>query len=207
MAGAALKRIIEYSVMTTIAVVRKNGVAAIAADTLTKWGTGKESADYIANNDKIVRAGDTFIGASGSATFKTIMRDYFAQSRVRPRFDTTIGIFKTWQAFHVALKERYFLVVSGDKDDALESSRFDVLLANPHGIFGVGAHRTVQEYVKFYAIGSGTDVALGAMYGVYDDPRRGAEDIARFAIEAAAEFDDATGLPAVSHAVKLKRRP
>ncbi len=80
-----------------------------------------------------------------------------------------------------------------------------MLLANPHGIFGVGAHRTVQEYVKFYAIGSGTDVALGAMYGVYSDPKRSAEDVARFAIEAAAEFDDATGLPVMSHSIKLQR--
>ena len=192
--------------MTTIAVVRKNGRAAIAADTLTKWGTGKESAAYIVNNDKIVRAGDTFVGASGSATFKTIMRDYFAQPKTKARFDSTIHIFHAWQAFHAALKERYFLVTGSDKDDSLESSRFDVLLANPHGIFGVGAHRTVQEYVKFYAIGSGTDTALGAMYGVYGDPGRSAEDIARFAIEAAAEFDDSTGLPVISHAVKLKRR-
>ena len=38
--------------MTTIAVVRKSGYAAIAADTLTKWGTGKESAAYVANNTK-----------------------------------------------------------------------------------------------------------------------------------------------------------
>ena len=191
--------------MTTIAVVKKNGRAAIAADTLTKWGTGKESAAYIANNDKIVRAGDTFIGASGSATFKTIMRDYFTQPKVKARFDSTINIFKTWQVFHTALKDQYFLVTVSDKDDSLESSRFDVLLANPSGIFGVGAHRTVQEYIKFYAIGSGTDVALGAMYGVYDDPKRSAEDIARFAIEAAAEFDDATGLPVMSYSVKLKR--
>ena len=192
--------------MTTIAVVKKNGHTAIAADTLTKWGTGKESAAYIANNNKIVAAGDTFIGASGSATFKTIMHDYFARAKTKARFGSTLEIFRTWQAFHEVLKDEYFLVTTSDKDDSLESSRFDVLLANPHGIFGVGAHRTVQEYVKFYAIGSGTDVALGAMYGVYDDPKRSAEDIARFAIEAAAEFDDATGLPVMSHSIKLKRR-
>jgi ATP-dependent HslUV protease, peptidase subunit HslV len=191
--------------MTTIAVVKKNGCTAIAADTLTKWGTGKESAAYIANNNKIVQAGDTFIGACGSATFKTILQDYFGQPRTKARFDSTIQIFRTWQKFHVTLKDEYFLVTTSDKDDSLESSRFDVLIANPHGIFGVGAHRTVQEYIKFYAIGSGTDVALGAMYGVYDDPKRSAEDIARFAIEAAAEFDDATGLPVMSHSMKLKR--
>ena len=191
--------------MTTIAVVKKNGYAAIAADTLTKWGTGKESAKYIANNDKIVRAGNSWIAGAGSATFKLIMRDYFAQRGALRRFDTTINIFKTWQAFHAVLKEKYFLLATTDKDDSLESSRFDVLLANPHGIFGVGAHRTVQEYSKFYAIGSGTDLALGAMYAIYNDPKRSAEDVARFAVEAAAEFDDSTGLPVVSHAVTLKK--
>ena len=192
--------------MTTIAVVRKNGYAAIAADTLTKWGSGKESAAYVANNTKIVRVGDGFLAGSGTATFKLIMRDYFAQRGVPARFDTTINIFKTWQALHAALKERYYLVTVGEKDDTLESSKFDVLIANPHGIFGVGAHRTVQEYRKFYAIGTGTDLALGAMYASYDNPRLSAEQLARLAITAAAEFDDATGLPAVSHAVKLKSR-
>jgi len=192
--------------VTTIAVVRKNGYAAIAADTLTKWGSGKESAAYVANNTKIVRVGDGFLAGSGTATFKLIMRDYFAQRGVPARFDTTINIFKTWQALHAALKERYYLVTVGEKDDTLESSKFDVLIANPHGIFGVGAHRTVQEYRKFYAIGTGTDLALGAMYASYDNPRLSAEQLARLAITAAAEFDDATGLPAVSHAVKLKSR-
>ncbi len=192
--------------MTTIAVVKKNGRTAIAADTLTKWGTGKESATYVSNNHKIVKAGDSFIGACGSATFKIIMQDYFSRAKTRARFGNTLEIFRTWQKFHAVLKDEYFLVAGGDKDDSLESSRFDVLIANPRGIFGVGAHRTVQEYVKFYAVGSGTDVALGAMYGVYDDPRRSAEDVARFAIEAAAEFDDATGLPVISHSVKMQHR-
>ena len=192
--------------MTTIAVVRKSGYTAIAADTLTKWGTGKESAAYVANNSKIVRVGDTFIAGSGTSTFKLILRDYFAQRGVPTRFDSAINLFKTWQAFHAALKERYFLVSVGDKDDTIESSKFDVLIANPHGIFGVGAHRTVQEYRKFYAIGTGTDLALGAMYAAYDRPGLSAEQVARLAVEAAAEFDDSTGLPVISHAVKLRRR-
>ena len=192
--------------MTTIAVVRKNGYAAIAADTLTKWGSGKESAAYVANSTKIVRVGDSYIAGSGTSTFKLILRDYFAQRGVPARFDSAINLFKTWQAFHAALKERYYLVSVGDKDDTIESSKFDVLIANPHGIFGVGAHRTVQEYRKFYAVGTGTDLALGAMYGVYDNPRLSAEQVARLAIEAAAEFDDATGLPVVSHSVKIRSK-
>lgn len=191
--------------MTTIAVVKKAGYAAIAADTLTKWGSGKESAAYVANNDKIVRTGSTFLAASGSATFKVIMRDYFGQPKSAPRFTDPLAIFRTWQKFHAVLKERYFLLAGSDKDDSLESSRFDVLLANPHGIFGIGAHRTVQEYTKFYAIGSGTDVALGALFATYDDPRHDALALARLAVQAAAEFDDATGLPVTAHRIKLAK--
>jgi ATP-dependent protease HslVU (ClpYQ) peptidase subunit len=191
--------------VTTIAVVRKGNYAAIAADTLTKWGSGKESARYVANNDKVVKVGTTYLAASGSATFKTIMRDYFSRPRARARFDDTLTIFRTWQTFHAALKRDYFLLAGADKDDSIESTRFDVLLANPHGIFGIGAHRTVQEYSKFYAIGSGTDLALGALYATYDDPGRDALALARLAVEAAAEFDDATGLPVSAERIRLAK--
>ena len=191
--------------MTTIAVVRKNGYAAIAADTMTKWGTGKETAQYIVNHGKIFRIGDTYFGATGNATFQAILRDYFARPRVYARFDTALEIFKTWQKLHAVLKRDYYLVPGHGEDDAIESSRMDVLIVNARGIFGVAAHRTVQEFSKFYAFGSGGDIAMGAMYAVYDEPQRSAEDIARLSIDAAAEFDDSTGAPVMSHAVKLRR--
>lgn len=191
--------------MTTIAVVRKNGYAAIAADTMTKWGTGKETAEYIVNHGKIFRVGDTWLGATGNATFQAILRDYFARPRVYARFDTPLEIFKTWQKLHGVLKQDYYLVAGHGEDDAIESSRMDVLIANNRGVFGVAAHRTVQEFSKFYAFGSGGDVAMGAMYVAYADPQRSAQDIARLAIEASAEFDDSTGMPVVVQTVKLRR--
>jgi len=64
--------------MTTIAVVRKNGYAAIAADTMTKWGSGKETADYIVNHDKIFQVGDSYLGVTGNATFQAILPDIVA---------------------------------------------------------------------------------------------------------------------------------
>ena len=133
------------------------------------------------------------------------MRDYFARPLVYARFDTPLEIFKTWQKLHAILKQDYYLVPGHGEDDAIESSRMDVLIANPQGIFGVAAHRTVQEFSKFYAFGSGGDVAMGVMYAIYSDPNRSAEDIARFAIDGAAEFDDSTGAPVTSYAVKLRR--
>jgi ATP-dependent protease HslVU (ClpYQ) peptidase subunit len=74
----------------------------------------------------------------------------------------------------------------------------DVLIANPHGIFGVAAHRTVQEFSKFYAYGSGSPYALGAMYAAYRAPSLDAEAVARLGVAAAAEFHDETGLPVQS---------
>ncbi|HZN25237.1 MAG TPA: hypothetical protein VFB75_13485 [Burkholderiales bacterium] len=191
--------------MTTIAVVRKNGYAAIAADTMTKWGSGKETADYIVNHDKIFRIGDSYLGVTGNATFQAILRDYFSRPRVYARFDSPVEIFKTWQKLHTVLKQDYYLVAGHGEDDAIESSRMDVLIVNARGIFGVAAHRTVQEFSKFYAFGSGGDVALGVMYAMYTHHSHSAEDVARRAIEGAAEFDDSTGAPVISYAVKLRR--
>jgi ATP-dependent protease HslVU (ClpYQ) peptidase subunit len=186
-------------------VARKNGYAAIAADTMTKWGSGKETADYIVNHGKIFRVGNTYLGVTGNATFQAILRDYFSRPRVYARFETPLEIFKTWQKLHAVLKQDYYLVAGHGEDDAIESSRMDVLILNANGIFGIAAHRTVQEFSKFYAFGSGGDIALGVMYATYPDAKRSAEDIARRAIEGAAEFDDSTGAPVTSYAVKLRR--
>jgi ATP-dependent protease HslVU (ClpYQ) peptidase subunit len=189
--------------MTTVTVVKKDGIAAIAADTLTKWGTAKESSDYIVNHPKILRVGNNYVGVTGYATFKTILRDYFDHVQEEVLLDTTSNIFRTWNRLHGILKQRYYLLPEEDKEDALESSRMDCLIANPYGIFGVAAHRTVQEFSRFYAYGSGSDYALGAMYSVYADPRLSAEQIARHGVEAAAEFDDGTGAPITSFSVPL----
>ena len=189
--------------MTTVTVVRKDGIAAIAADTLTKWGTAKESSDYIVNHPKILKIGNSYIGVTGYATFKTILRDYFDHVQEEVLLDTPSNIFRTWNRLHGILKQRYYLLAEEDKEDALESSRMDCLIANPHGIFGVAAHRTVQEFSRFYAYGSGSDYALGAMYSAYADPRLSAEQIARHGVEAAAEFDDGTAAPITSFTVPL----
>ncbi|UCD69461.1 MAG: hypothetical protein JSW48_05135 [Betaproteobacteria bacterium] len=189
--------------MTTITVVKKEGIAAIAADTLTKWGAGKESAKYIANSEKIIKIGESFIAVTGNATFKLILHDYFIEQGNDCRLSNPAEIFQTWNRLHQALKEKYFLMPEEDKEDALESTRMDVLIVNPHGIFGVSGHRTVQEFSRFYAYGSGSDYALGALWADYDRNGMPASKIAERAIEAAAEFDDGTGLPAQTFTVRL----
>lgn len=192
--------------MTTLAVVKKKGQIAIAADTLTKWGTTKESAVYVANHEKIFRVGDTYIAITGTTTFNLILRDYFGAMECPPAFDSVSSIFRAWQELHAAMKERYFLNATEDKEDDLETSRIHVLIANPHGIFGVGAHRTVQEFSRFYSYGAGSEYATGALFAAYDNPKLEAEALARLAIECAIEFDDSTGGPITSYSMKEARK-
>lgn len=190
--------------MTTVTVVKKNGRIAIAADTLTKWGGGKESADYVANHEKIIRVGDSFVAITGSATFKLILTDYFATLDAPPALDSTQEIFRVWNQMHPVLKEQYYLQTGEDKEEDLESSRMDVLIANSRGIFGVAAHRTVQEFSRFYAYGSGSPYALGAMYAAYRAPSLDADAVARLGVMAAAEFHDETGLPVQSFVIDIE---
>jgi len=190
--------------MTTVTVVKKEGRVAIAADTLTKWGCGKESADYVANHEKILQVGESYVAITGSATFKLILADYFSSLETTPQFTSAAEIFRVWNTMHGALKEQYYLQTGEDKEEDLESSRMDVLIANPRGIFGVAAHRTVQEFSRFYAYGSGSSYALGAMYAAFRAPSYDAEALARLGVAAAAEFHDETGLPIQSFSLTLQ---
>lgn len=190
--------------MTTIVAVRKNGTAAIGADTLTIWGNTKESAEHLTNCTKIVRSGENCFGLAGSSANPLVIRHWLANLEEPPILDSVDGIFDAWLDLHLQLKERYFLREFDDERDPYESSRLSLLLANPHGIFSVTTLRAVSEYKKFTALGSGCDYALGAMQAVYQDPNLSARRIAEIGIEAAAEFDDGTGLPMEVYELKLK---
>jgi ATP-dependent protease HslVU (ClpYQ) peptidase subunit len=189
--------------MSTIVVVKKSGLAAVAADSLTTTGTAKDSAEYVVNHEKVIRVGDSLLAISAPTSAKLAIQDYF---RNKPETDLTSvdSIFRTWLELHRALRDRYFMRPEEHEDDAYESTRADVLIANPAGIFGVAAHRAVQQFSKYYAYGWGSQFALGAMHALYPEPELSAEDIARGAVRAAAEFDTKTGLPVICYSLRLR---
>jgi len=189
--------------MTTIVAVKKNGSVAIAADTLTMWGSMKESAEHIVNHEKILKFQDNYLAFTGSASFKLVVEHWLNKQKRKPKFDSIENIFGSWLSFHKHLKDDYFLRPEDDDADEFETSRMNVLIANTKGIFSVGVLRTVNEYSRFTAFGSGCDFAVGAMRAIYEDETKSAEDIAKIGIEVAAEFDDGTGLPANCYTIKL----
>ena len=188
--------------MTTIVAVRKGQQACLAADTLAKYGDSRESATYIANHDKLLAVGDAWLGPAGPASSQLVLRSYFSASEARRDFSGVQGIFETVLDLQNSLKDDYFLNPKEDERDPFESSQMEMLIASPAGIFGVYPLRSVQEYTRFAAFGSGAEYALGAMYAAYDELTYPLA-IARRGVEAAAEFDDSTGLPMTSVTVDL----
>ena len=185
---------LQLTKMSTIVVVKKDGIAAIGADTQTSFGSTKETAEYVVNPSKLLRIGDSVVSTVGDASWGNVLTSYFSTLAEAPRLDSVQGIFETAREMHRAFKEAYFLNSDPDRRDEFEPSNLECLIANPAGIFGLYGMRSVQEYRKFYAFGSGLEYALGAMHAVYD-AAPSAEAVARAGVEAGAAFDEGTGLP------------
>ncbi len=188
--------------MSTIVAVRKGDSACIAADTLTTFGETRQANLYDRDSDKVHRFEDNYIGIVGSAAHHLVVQSLLSDAS-NHRFDSRAAIFETFRYLHPILKEKYFLNPKESDEDPYESTQIDALLVNRYGVFGVYSLREVFEYSRFWAIGSGSEYALGAMFAVYDR-LQSAEEIARVGIEAGAEFNTATALPLTSYSLKLK---
>ena len=188
--------------MSTIVVVRKNNMACIAADSLTSFGDTKQAAEFVVKSDKIIQFADFYIGIVGSAAHQLVLTSLFHNHSNKIDFSDQMNIFETLKQIHPILKEEYFLNSKEEDDDPYESSRVDSLIINNQGIFGIYSLREVDEYTRFWAVGSGAEYALGAMFASYDS-LDSAEEIARMGVEAGAKFDTASSLPMTSYSIEL----
>ncbi len=190
--------------MSTVVVVRKQGTACIAADSLTSFGNTKQSSEFVADASKIIRFDDFYLGIVGSAAHHLVIKSLLANHADKIDFSNQLSIFESLKQVHPILKEEYFLNSKDEDQDDYETSRIDGLLMTPRGIFGIYSMREVDEYTRYWAVGSGADYALGAMHAVYDRLDT-AEQIARAGIEAGAQFDNASALPLQSFTLELTK--
>lgn len=187
--------------MTTIVAVRKNGVVAIAADTLTTFGNTRLPAALDVSHDKILRCGDSHIGVCGSAAHHLVLASLLAKAP-DVQLNSKAGIFETFRKLHPALKEECFLNPKEDEEDPYESSQITALIANSSGIYGIYSMREVFEYSQFWAIGSGHEYALGALHHAYAR-YNSAPDIARAGVEAGIAFDKNSAAPITLYSLSL----
>jgi ATP-dependent protease HslVU (ClpYQ) peptidase subunit len=193
--------------MSTVVVAKKDGKVCIAADSLTSFGDLKLDSRYDATHDKILRHEENYIGIVGSAAHQLVMESLFSSKKVVEKkihidFSSRLSIFESFRTLHPVLKSKYFLISKDEDGDPYESTQIDALIANPFGIFGVHSLREVIEYKRFWAIGSGAEYALGAMFALYDSDAS-VEEIAQAGVSAGAEFNNASSLPMSSYVIDL----
>ncbi len=187
--------------MTTIVAVKKNGIATIAADTLTTFGDTKLPSHLDASHDKILHIGTSHVGVCGSAAHHLVLANLLSNST-----DTNLNskeeIYETFRKLHPILKERCFLNPKEDDEDPYESSQITALIVNASGIFGIYSMREVFEFTKYWAIGTGHEYALGAMHHAYC-MQTSAADIARAGVEAGIELDRNSAAPVTLYSIDL----
>lgn len=188
--------------MSTIVVAKKAGKVCIAADSLTSFGDLRMGSEYDAAHDKIISYQDSYIGIVGSAAHSLVMESILNDKDTEVELSSRLGIFESFRKLHPVLKEKYFLNSKDEDDDPYESTQIDGLIANPSGIFGIHSLREVSEYTKFWAIGSGSEYALGAMFAIYNKCET-AEEVAKAGVEAGAEFNNASSMPMSSYTTDL----
>lgn len=188
--------------MSTIVIARKNGQACIAADSLTTFGDIRLRSGMDVNHNKIQTFGKTHMGIVGSAAHTLVAERAFRDKDLQADFSSRDACFDTLLRLHPILKERYYLNAKDSEEDAYESSQIDAVFLNPNGIFAMYSLREVYEYKQFWAVGSGSTYALGAMHAIYDKAKT-AREIAKAGAEAGAEFDTSSELPLSFRTVTL----
>ena len=140
----------------------------------------------------------------GWAVNQTVMESVLANGLSLPEVRRELDLFEFARKLHKKLKKEYFLNAR-DKEHLWEWSPMVLFLVNRHGLFSLYADRCVERNRRFAAVGSGADLALGAMYAAYelDLP---VEDVARLGVEAGAELDAYSQGPITLKKVKLTRQ-
>ena len=188
--------------MSILVAVQKHGEIVIASDSAQTEDGMLVAAEYYVNNNKIVTCGESFIGLVGWSCTQDIIESLVREHASKMKLASRAEIFETFRFIHTQLKEEYFIETSEDKDQPVESSQIGALIVGPTGIFEIESYRTVTEYTKFWALGSGKKLALGAMQAVYDQ-LASAEEIALTAVRAACALDDACAEPIHLHHITI----
>ena len=173
--------------MSIVVAVTKNDRTIMAADTMGFYGSQRVPIDN-SRAYKIRRVGPVLLAMTGWSVYDNIIDDMLA----KPKYPlgTTQEIYSFVLTLWAELHERYAFVndQAVSKDSPFGDLDATFMIANANGIFKVASDTNVSHFQKYFAIGSGSDYALGSLFTTYDsdmDP----SDMARQAVETAINFD------------------
>lgn len=187
--------------MSIVCAAMENGEVAIAADTQLSFGSLKINAPQLNNASKLFKVNDSVVGVVGWNAISSLF-EYVAEIHGEI-FDFTDRkqIFATLLKLHGLLKEEYFLETSENRSQPVESLQLDAMIINANGIYEISSYREVNQYGRYWAIGSGMRYALGAMEALYDTGIS-AKALVLNGVEAACKFDNSCSLPATSEVME-----
>lgn len=174
--------------MSIVIAVSKNGQTVMAADTQSNFGSRAMPRDNQFSS-KIRRVGDALLGRTGWGIYENILDDVLAEGQP-PDLAARPEVFRFFTEVWKTLRQRYSFVTdrSGRKDSPFGDMGGSFLIARPGVVFYVSPNLGVSEFRQYFAIGSGSDYALGALYQLYDGPDD-AEQLARRAVETASALN------------------
>jgi ATP-dependent HslUV protease, peptidase subunit HslV len=193
--------------MSVIVAVRKGSQIAIAADTQDNFGDLRPPAE---NHEaiKLRKVGDAVLGSCGWALYDDIFHDYLLRRKRPVHLKDRPSIFNFFVQFWKDLKKSYpFVNDQPGKESETPFANLDAsfLVASPGGIFLVSSNMSVSEFRQYYAIGSGSDYALGAAFCLYEDANDPSR-IAEKAVRAAIAYDNSCGGRITTNQVRLATR-
>lgn len=188
--------------MSIVCAAIKNDEIAIAADTQMSMGSIVTTAEDLKNCDKLLRVNDNVIGMVGWTAMSTMLETIISEKGGLFVMDDRMKIYRSLMNLHKEMKANYYLETDENKSQPVESLQLDALIINKNGIFEIGSYREVNQYLRFWAIGSGSRYSLGAMEALYDKAID-AKELVETGVYAAAKFDGHCSLPATSEVMKL----
>ena len=189
--------------MSVAVALSKQGQIALATDSQTSFGAERVPPEN-KSEVKYMKVGAAYIASTGWTLYSNILRDVLRRRKGVPRLDDEDRIFTFFNELWHVLHKRYSFV--NDQADEGDSGPFGSLdssfmVVGSRGIFSVSSDLSVTRFERYFAIGSGAQVALGAMHARYAGDET-AGDIVGAAVEAAIAHDIYCGLPVNSVVMK-----
>ncbi|UCE90375.1 MAG: hypothetical protein JSW10_06070 [Pseudomonadota bacterium] len=179
--------------MSIVVTVRKGDEIVMAADSQISFGSMRVPEDNL-QVSKIRVIGSSLFSSAGWALYDDILNHYLNKNP-DIKLDEPQAIFNFFVDLWKELHERYNFVndqCGEEKDSPFGDLDSSFLIASANGLFHVGSDLSVTSFERYYAIGSGADYSLGALYTLYHQDLD-ARTIAERAVLAAIAFDTKCG--------------
>lgn len=181
--------------MSVICAAIKDGKIAIGCDTQISFSALRVTSAHIANANKLHQVNGSIIGIVGWNTLSDMVEHLTIHKPELFKLSNRMEIYSTLLKLHQIMKKDYFLSTKANEDkQPVESSQFNAIIINKHGLFEISKLREVNQYHQYWSVGSGRQYALGAMQAIYPTEPSAAKIVAA-GLTAGCEFDKGCSLP------------